>query len=167
MEIPASIFTQYREVADAFINDLGVNCRINYLPRVEECVNCVFDSVSNKSSNVYKAGGPYPFDIICPYCDGVGYKETDCNEIIKLRINWQRKFFKTIAPLVNIPDNTVQVIGFIYDLPKVQKATHINLNVDQEGYGAYSYSLFGEPCTHGFLHNRYFMCFLTREPDKS
>jgi hypothetical protein len=167
MEIPDSVFVKYREAADMFINTLGVNCRINYVPTREECENCVFDTFSNKSSNVYKSGGPQPFDIICPYCDGVGYKETEYFENIKLRVNWQRKNFLKFAPLVNIPDNSVQIIGFLYDLPKIQKAINIVINTGQEGYGSFAYTLLGEPVTHGFLNNRYFLAFLTREPDKS
>ncbi len=164
--IPSEIFTKYNEIADSLIRELGVNCTLVYTPRQEECENCILDVLGNKSSGVYKAGGPYPFSDICPYCNGVGYKEVVVSETIKLRINYNRKTFLKLAPNVVVPDGAVQVIGFIADMPKLTQCNHIIVNSDLADYKSQAFVLLHEPMTHGLQQKNYFLVTLSRAPDK-
>lgn len=168
VDIPDSLFALYNEFADDFITkNFGVNCKLVYPAIREECSNCVLDVFGQRSSNIYKAGGPIPFtDGLCPYCEGVGYKEIETTETLKLRVNWSKKQFIKIATLTTVPDGAVQIIGFLSDLPKIQRSSYIILNSDQNDNYTWAYILYSEPMPHGFKQNRYFVATLVKAPDK-
>lgn len=164
--IPQSVFDQYYSVCDDFINlNFGVNCQFNYLPLNTECPNCVVDLIGRKSANIYKAGGPHQFEdgMICPYCNGEGFKEEQSYESIKLRAYWTKKDWVKIAGNVAIPDGSVQVIGFLEHLPKFNKAKNFVILSDVEGFSSYKFSRVAEAFPWGFKHNRYFVGYLGRE----
>lgn len=164
--IPSEIFALYKEACDELINNtnIGKQCTLYYHPTVTECPNCVFDSFSNKSAGVYKAGGPLPFTIgLCPWCNGEGLKETEVTENINLRLYWTRKdWIKTGVP-VNIPDADLMTIGFIADMPKCQQALYIRIISEQSNYGFWDFNLSSEPYPHGFGKQYYFIAFWKRK----
>ncbi len=164
--VPQSVFDTYNSVVDSLIStDLGINCLLIYPAQRTSCANCIYDTLSNKSSNQYNGSGPEPFTFgVCPWCGGVGYTEVQQTENIKLRIYYSRKYWIKINAMINIPDGTVQAIGFLSDYPKIMQAQRIQINSDQSGYGNWAYDLHGEPTTHGFKHNRYLVSYWKRAP---
>ena len=164
VNIPQEIFDLYNETVDDMINsNFGVNCKIVYPPEREQCNNCVYDSIGRKSANRYAHGGPAPFNFgVCPVCGGEGYKEVESSETIKLRVYYEMKSFIKLAGMVEIPDGSVQVIGFLSDQDKIRQSNRIILNSDMEGVAGNVYEKLSEPVPHGFRKNRYFICMLKR-----
>lgn len=163
--IPQEVFDAYNTVVDSMINeDFGVNCKLIYPPIKTSCDNCVYDTLNDRSSNQYNGSGPMPFTFgICPWCDGLGFKETLTTDIIKLRLSFSRKNWIKIGPILNIPDSSLQALGFLTDLPKIQKAKKMEANCDQSGYGSVIYNLSSEPTTYGFKNNRYIISMWHRQ----
>lgn len=164
VSIPDALFTKYKNTADDFIMlNFGVNCRLIYPARRILCANCVFDSIGQKSANRYKHGGPAPFNFgYCPVCGGEGYKEDEEFDSIKMRVYMRSEDFQGGIQGAHAPDADAQVIGFMYDLPKFDRANEIILNTDQENYKTWKFSKSGEAVPHGFKRDRYFMAFLKR-----
>ena len=76
VNIPDSVFKQYRDVADDMINlNFGVNCKVVYPPTNELCPICTTSTtmVGARGTNRYSHGGPMPNPIRgCSYCEGTG-----------------------------------------------------------------------------------------------
>lgn len=164
INIPQSVFDKYNDAVDDMINsNFGVNCKLVYPPIRAQCTNCVFDSIGRKSANKYAHGGPAPFNFgVCPVCGGSGFKESESDTTIKMRVYYELKSFIKITGTVNIPDGAVQVIGFLSDVEKFKRANRIILNSDLEGVAGDVYERLSEPQPHGFKRNRYFICMLKR-----
>lgn len=165
MELDDEIFSIYREFADDFISDnFGINCKIFYPPKIVDCPNCIFDSKTGKSANIYQSGGPVPFSFgVCPYCHGEGKRNDEsAADTIKLRCYFDKKSWVKISSNVVVEDGAVQIIGFIYDLPKIKRAEYLLLNSDLSDYIEYKYCVDGELLPHGFKRNRYFIGYLKR-----
>ena len=174
VSIPQAVFDKYNEFADDFINsNFGVRCNLIYPFKKIQCPNCVMSSFRG-GTNVYRTGGPLPFTFgPCPLCAGEGFQREEATpEVIKLRVyyrpkDWVKVSFPTLhgeqgdVPF-QIPDGTIQVIGFMSDLPKVERADKIQVNIDQDGYKRWTYQRLGEALPHGFKQDRYFICFLKR-----
>lgn len=158
MIIPQEIFDLYNQTVSDFTNlNFGVPCTLVYGANREQCPNCIYNSVAKTSSGVYKSGGPFPFNgTICPYCAGVGYNMIQQNpDTIKMRVYFNRKDFLRIEMPITITNSMIQTIGFITDLPKLQKAQEMVANTNVENYSAYRYILAGEilPCGLGPVKN--------------
>lgn len=163
-KLPSQVFSTYKSVVDAMISDnFGVNCQIQYPSEKTVCTNCVFNSFTGKSSNIYKAGGPIQFtNGICPYCNGDGYTDSTVTEIIKLRCYYEVKHWIKLPVNFNYPAGTVQTIGFIKDLEKCKRANYIILNSDKNDRFNSSYRLLSEPVPHGFGRDKYFIAMWER-----
>lgn len=164
VSIPDSVFQAYKDAADDLISqNFGINCRLVYPHRKIQCDNCIYDPVGQKSSNRYKHGGPAPFNFgHCPTCGGAGYKEDEQSEIIKMRVYFGSDNFKEVAPGVDTQNADAQVIGFIYDLPKFERANEIICHSDLENYGTFKFRRASQAFPHGLQKDRYFIAFLTR-----
>jgi len=163
--IPSGIKEIYNEFADEMINNdlIGQDCTLIYPPKKEPCPNCVSNTFGGSSANVFRTGGPMPFNFgNCPMCGGSGFKETEITASIRLRIYWNRKEWKNIDIPVQVPDGAVLTIGFLTDLPKIEQANEIILIDKQSTYKNWRYVLAGEPFPHGFQKDKYFMAFWAR-----
>lgn len=160
--IPSGFFDRYYEMCDLFINDnhIGKQCTLYFPPVKSECNNCVVNHFGGISTNVYRNGGPAPFQGSCPVCGGNGYREEEVSASIRLRIYHEKKDWIKVSNIL-IPDAEVMVIGYATDLPNVRRANEIRLISEQAGVDQ-RYQLAAEPFLHGFGHNRYFMAFLRR-----
>lgn len=165
MIIPTEIFALYNQEVDDMINsNFGVTCTLYYPEKTVQCDNCIFDPVLKKSSNIYKAGGPISFSNgLCPYCNGYGKKVTIPTDSIKVRAYYNKKAWYNVPVSIDIPDGSVQTIGFMSDFAKIKMCTHIRIHTSVEGYGAFEYLLFGEPIPHGFKKNRYCIAMWRRK----
>jgi len=162
ISIPDGFWDKYYEACDFFIDDnhIGRACTVVYPPKREACVNCI-KPVGTSSTNVYRHGGPMPFEFgSCPLCGGNGYKEVETTGDIRLRVYWNRADWIRIAGSIVAEDAEVMIIGYIADITKVKRATHLLLAKDNNE-GVYRGSLVGAPTPWGFGRNRYFQAFLT------
>jgi hypothetical protein len=163
--IPSGIQTIYNEIADEFINSdlIGSDCTVVYPSIKEACVNCVQNTFGGSTPNVYRHGGPAPFNFgPCPVCGGSSFKETENTDTVRLRIYWSKKDWQSIKVPIQVPDGAVMTIGFLTDLPKIEQANEIILVAEQTMYKNWRYMLASEPFLHGFGKDRYFMAFWKR-----
>lgn len=165
MLIPQGLFDIYNEFADDFIIDnFGVNCVLSYPAKKTACPNCDGNTmVGGRASNFQPHGGPAPFNNRqnCSVCGGQGFYSVPNTETIKLRCYFNKKEWAKLG-VVNIPDNSVVVIGFMSDLPKFKMANEIVVCADVQAINTWAYIKSGEPIPHGFKKNRYFMGILSR-----
>jgi hypothetical protein len=134
------------------IDQLGKPCRLVYPPKMEPCVNCVFDSVGQKSSGRWVTGGPMPFPEggKCPLCDEQGMLATEYTADIKMLIAWTpREFFLPPAPGVQIPAGTIQAKTYIEHLPKIQQAREMVVQPHLEKLARWRFVLDCEPADVG------------------
>jgi hypothetical protein len=166
--IPSALLDEADWVIDSFIDSLGKNCILVYPPKIVECPNCIYDINTERSSNVYKDGGPFSFlnGEICPLCGGEGRSVLPQEESIKLRVYWSPKDWVklTTKPIVNIPNGVAQVIGYMSDLHKIEQAENIVLDVDSSSIRRWTMKRSGQAVPWGF-QRRYFVQFLERVGD--
>lgn len=163
VSIPDDVFSTYKEFADEMIASFGVNCILYYPSTLIECVNCVYDPIGQKSSNRYKHGGPMQFRFgNCPLCGGQGYKEQEVTETIRMRVYTTAREWKRFGEIVNTANASAVVIGYIYDMPKFEKANEIVVDSHLLGYKAWKYRSGSETAPWGFKHDRYFVSTLER-----
>lgn len=162
--IPSDVLDKHEWVSDFFIDSLGKDCTLVYPPKVSRCPNCYIDPRTGRSNNRYKAGGPrsFPNGTICPWCGGAGKSQKEATENVKLRIYWSPKEWKDLGVDIDSSDGMAQVIGYMTDLPKIEKAQYIILNKEVQGYTRFSCQRFGEATPWGFRQNRYFIQFVKR-----
>jgi len=167
MLIPSGIFDIYYEVCDDFINNdyIGKSCTLYYPPLKTACANCTVGFFGGVSKNVYKHGGPAPFQGRCPLCGGNGYSEVEQSDTIRFRIYWSRRDWfqnKDWARLANadLTKIDVMVIGFISELHKVERAAEFELATSNNLGGRYRVT--GKPVSHGFGKSNYFVAFMER-----
>lgn len=152
----------FNNAIDALLakNALTVQCRLKYSGQQNStfCSNCIFDTISQLSSNMYNGTGPNPFPegSICPVCVGMGMLLSDSSEIISVACIFDSKYFLNLSSkTVNIPAGTIQTICSINLIPKIRNASEIIVDISLEQYGSYSYERAGDPEPVGFGDNRY------------
>lgn len=131
---------------------LTQSCRIYYgATKYEDCVNCIYDPIGQKSSNKFQDGGPvpFPFGNICPMCNGNGKRAVESSEDLNLMIIWNPKEFFN-AGTVESADGMIQTVTFVANTPKLKRAKEIIVNTDQGSYGRYRYQRTSEPTPCGF-----------------
>lgn len=163
MLIPQYILDLYdTTVSDFNNNNFGVNCKLFYGTNRTVCTNCIFNEALNASTNIYLTGGPIPFtNGLCPYCDGVGFKDTQATETIKLRVYHERKSFIRMEIPVNVIDGAIQTIGSIEYLNKCKRCNHMIANSDLEIYNQYKFVLASDPAPFG-LTKKEFVAYWNR-----
>ena len=168
--IPQKVFDTYVDIMDnVFIGkvgekgkSLGIDAVVHYPSLKEVCGNCTFNTLPGVgASNIYN-GGPYPFSQgeFCPYCNGLGYKQIETTETIRLRAYFDKKSWSKIRVPIGIKDGSVWTIGKMSDLIKIQRAAYIIL--PSEINSPLSYTLFQEPIPWGMKRDRYFSAFWQR-----
>lgn len=163
ISIPNTLWDKYYEAADLFITEFGSDCTIYYPPLKTECINCTISFFGGISKNVYKHGGPAPFQFgTCPMCGGNGFAESETIDSIRLRIYWNKKDWIRTAEIIASPDAEVQVIGYLTELKKIRRANYIKL-VSNQNELENKYVLDGEPFFWGLKKNRYFVAYLKKQ----
>jgi hypothetical protein len=140
-------------------NGLTVPCILDYgISKKNLCSNCIFDSLTNKSSNMYQSGGPIPFDIgrICPYCNGIGYYgENSRQDEIYMAVIYDHKSWIKINDNIKITDGSIQTICKSEYLAKIQSVNNLIIN---ENF----YKLDGKPSYGGLDSMRYIISIWTK-----
>jgi len=163
--IPSEIFDLHEWMADELIDgDIGVTCTLTYPSKQSECTNCIYDRNTERSSNIYKTGGPEPFENYqtCPICQGRGRLELPQTEQIRLRVYYEDSEWRKVGVKAASPDTIAVVIGYMLDLPKLEKANTLLLNDELAETRNYLCARNGEARPHGFRENRYFIQELKR-----
>ena len=151
----------HEKICDFLITGFpGKVCKLIYEPKDLECVNCYLSPDTGVSTSIYKSGGPIPFTnyTMCPYCGGRGRLQTEETENIRLRVYFNQKQFIQTAQTqhIVISGDTIQVIGYMTDLPKMQRAKEMTVDTQVEGYKEYRFQPLSTPIPWGFMHDRYF-----------
>ena len=164
-EIPSSLISTHEYIVDALIEgSTGQVCQLVYpITKNSLCPNCIYSPRQKKSSNIYKDGGPIPFEkhTLCPWCGGEGRTNRAVKEDIRLRVYWTPKDWIVPKPVEN-PDGMAMVIGYMYNLPKIEKADTIMLNKKVGVYRKWIYEREGEAIPWGLSQDRYFAQMLRR-----
>jgi hypothetical protein len=163
--IPSEVYDIHEWVTDELIDgETASNCILIFPEKREECDNCIFDPNINASSSIHKQGGPIPFANygICPRCQGNGFLSTPSTETIRLRIYWNESNWDKFGFSVANPSASCMVIGYMSDLPSLERANTILLNDEISGIRNFLCSREGESQPWGFRRNRYFRQMLTR-----
>ena len=163
--IPDSIVSSHEYITDALIEGpTGQECQLIYpVSKNSVCPNCVYNARQKRSANIYKAGGPIPFEdhTTCPWCGGEGRSDRAVKENIRLRVYWTQKDWLIFNPVEN-PSTSVMIIGYMYNLPKIEKADRIILNKSVEPYRKWICERQGEAVPWGLAQDRYFAQMLRR-----
>ncbi len=166
--IPSELFNEHERIVDWFLDgELASLCTINYPPSDSECTNCIYDPDTNCSANIYKVGGPYPFEnrTLCPMCGGIGKLTLPVTDIIRLRVYYgaselnasMQQFMKLNGTDFNTATGLVYIIGYANDLPKFKRSQSITIPNPSEEIVC---KRFSSPIGWGFRKNRYFACML-------
>lgn len=163
----SSLLDKHQEICNYLLDTFAYkNCRIIYPQKWNECPNCQLDIDTGQSTGIYKTGGPVTFTnyTICPMCNGEGRFSVNESETIKLRVYFNKRDFIKIekgAGIV-IDADTIQIIGYMADLPKLERAQELVVDTNVEGYKQYSFQPLSAPLPWGFRHNNYFVQFWKR-----
>jgi len=116
---------------------LTIPCTLSYgTTRYEDCPNCVFDPIGNKSSNRFQDGGylPFPFGGLCPMCQGAGKRGVESSETMNLMVVWEQKDFFNVGT-VNTAEGDIQVLTFADRTPQLKRAKELIVATNIAGYG--------------------------------
>lgn len=141
----------YNSTIDLMLAQDGLTTQCSLVYGVSDkqvCPNCIFDSLSNKSSNKYKEDGPIPFDtgVICPYCYGLGFagKEKKVDNIY-LVVLWDSKTWINFNSDIKNTDDYVQTICESSLKSKIEAANYILIKDQKfERQGSANYSGLGD-----------------------
>lgn len=154
MNIPQAVFDKYNEGIDYTIEAFGVVCQLVSMNKIEVIEPAPLNNnIPEKNSiNAHRVrGGDYERQnkII---------KEVEVLTPIKLKVYYNPKSWINIAGNIQVPDGTIQTVGYISDLDIILRAkcliAHESINQIQE----MRYERLGSPSTFGFKQDRYFSC---------
>lgn len=162
---------------DTLLADTGLStkCKLVFNTSMNNsdilCNNCIFDPITQLSSNIYNGSGPVFFEnnAVCPICLGSGRTTTPSTkntheEIVYFGvISESKKFLQIDTTSINIPDGSIQTICSINYLPQIKNASYLVLDPNLNKYGNYSYERFNDPNPCGFGKNNYIVTVWKRK----
>jgi len=135
-------------------------CKLYYgATRYEDCVNCVYDPIGQKSANRFQDGGPspFPFGGICPMCNGAGKRSVETTEEINLMVIFDHDQFMNRGTVAD-PAGMIQTVTFASNTPKLKRAKEIVVATDITSYGRHRYERVTEPQPCGFRSEDFVEC---------
>lgn len=130
------------------------------------CINCVYDPIGRKSSNIWISGGPAPFPSgqICSLCSGVGTRAEQVTKTITLLCHYDPKKFVTKLPTnVEVGAGAVETKGYLTDLQSVLQSREMIIQPDLSPHIKWRYKLASEPTNpSNIIQSRYFFCIWNR-----
>lgn len=155
--VPESVFDKYYDVIDSTFDIFGVKCQLVSINKVEELAPIPDNNIPEKNSiNAHRVrGGDYERQnkII---------REIEVLKDIKLKVYWDSKQWTNIAGNIQVPDGSIQTIGFMKDLPEVLRAKALIVHKEIKDYKELRFERFGEYTPMGLRQNRYFSCLWKR-----
>jgi hypothetical protein len=157
VNVPESVFDKYYDVIDSTFDIFGIMCQLVSVDKVEEVIYSPHNNIPEKNSiNVHRLrDGDYERGnkII---------KEVEILTDIKLKVYWNPKEWINVTGAIQVPDNVIQTIGFMSDLPKILKAKALIVNKDLLDIKQMRFQRMGEHIPMGLRQNRYFSCLWSR-----
>jgi hypothetical protein len=157
INIPQSVFDKYNEGIDYTIERFGVMCQLVSIDKLEETTKNPHNNIPDKNSiNAHRIRGT-------EYDRGnKTIREIETVTSIKLKVYWDSKSWINVAGSIQIPDNSIQTIGYMSDLPKILQAKSLIVHEGIKEYKEIKFQRAGEHIAMGFGQNRYFACFWSR-----
>ena len=155
VNIPQSVFDKYFDVVDSTFTIFGVTCQLATVTLEEISYTPDNNIPDNNSVNIHRRHDD-EFDR-----GEKTYREVETLEDIRLKVYWDNRSFVKVGNIA-IPDNAIQTIGLMTDLPKILAANHLIVHKDIKDYGTIRFQREGEHFPMGLKQNRYFGCFWTR-----
>ena len=157
IRIPSGVLTKYKEVIDATISTdmFGVVCQLVFEEQIEVISN-TFDNIPyTKSVNAHRRDGKEQ------YKTGTKtYKTVERFEDITIKVYWTPKDFVVPFKNLNVPDGSIQIIGYQSDLPRIRRAKAFIPMKTNDDIGGIRYKLYKEPFPMGIGKDRYFGAFM-------
>jgi hypothetical protein len=127
------------------------------------CDNCIFDTMTGRSSNIYQAdpAGPIPFEQgICPKCLGLGKIVTEPTTDISMIVVWNYKEWigwgGGVTDEMKVPFGYVQTFSSLIDtITNIKRAKEILIDTNILPYVRHSFIRISEPNPVGFGSSRY------------
>lgn len=157
INISPSVFEKYYELIDSTFDIFGVTCQLVSIDKVEEIIYNPNNNIPDKNSiNAHRLrNGNYDRGTKT-------IKEVETFSDIKLKVYWDAKQWIGVAGSIQVPDNSIQTIGFMSDLPRVLKAKSLIVHKGIKDIKEMRFQRFGEHIPIGIKQERYFACFWTR-----
>lgn len=161
IQISDDLIQIYQDRIDSLINQLGKNVLLEFDPIIEPCPNCLFDIVENRSTGIYRVGGPISFSRgqKCSYCKGQGFLERKVEKCIKCLIKWNPKELKNYGISVQKNSGAVRLKAFLTDAPDIVKAKTAIVDYDIEKIFKLRVRLIKGPTPVGLREDRYCVSF--------
>lgn len=164
--LPSGLIADYQEMADVFINDLGRDCVLIY-PKKEACANCYTDTITGRSSGVYKAGGPtqFPAGSICPWCNGDGFFITETTETLKMRVYWNPRQFLYPSQSMKeaAPGSVCEIRAYLTDFTKLSRCQFLKPNDVVNNFFSARFTRVGEMVPYGLGEDHYIVGYWKKE----
>lgn len=157
INIPQSVFDKYYEVIDSTFDIFGVTCQLVSIDKVEEIIYNPSNNIPEKNSiNAHRLrDGNYDRS-------HKTIKEVEVLTDIKLKVYWDSKQWIGVTGAIQVPDNRIQTIGFMVDLPKILNAKALIVHKGIKDYKEMRFQRAGEHIPMGLKQNRYFACYWDR-----
>jgi hypothetical protein len=157
VNVPESVFAKYYDVIDSTFDIFGVMCKLVSTNRIEETVYTPTNNIPEKNSiNVHRLNNP-------DYERGNKIiREVEVLTEIKLKVYWNPKEWINVVGDIQVPNNVIQTIGFMKDLPQILKAKALIVHKDIQDYKEMRFERMGEHIPMGLRQNRYFSCLWNR-----
>ncbi len=156
ISIPQTVFDKYYDVVDSTFTIFGVTCQLVYVEQVEEISNTYNNIPSNKSINSHRRRQEQYVR------QEKVIREVEKTEDIKLKVYWDSKSWIKLGGNLVVPDNSIQTIGKMTDLPKVLRAKELIVHKDIKDYGEIRFERAGAHYPLGLKQTKYFACFWSR-----
>ena len=149
INLPSTAFTKFNEAIKLFEKP----AILVYPEKKDKCSNCITNTIGGRSSNFYRTGGPIAFDRgeICPLCNGKGFKLTENEEAINLRIYTRKRDWIDTGFEVDVPNNFIQTVANMESYTKLTKAKELVIDIGTHKRTRYKRT--GEPFVQGFKQN--------------
>jgi hypothetical protein len=142
-------------------NALTVPCLLVYGDtKYEICPNCNINIATNKSTGIYKPGGPVPFSGgICPFCNNDGriaeiYQDSVYLALIFDSRDWIKWSKKSVSP--HNPKMFVQSISkFSETYTKIKRAKYLIADTNVNDTTRSKYERYAEPTPIGLGNSNY------------
>jgi len=161
IQIGDDIIDIYQSRIDSLINQLGKNVLLQFDPIRTSCRNCTFDSIRNRSTGIYRAGGPRPFSRgrKCPWCNGIGFEQTSSEKCIKCLIRWNPRDAKDYGISLSDYHSIVKFKTSLTEFDDLVRAKTAIANYDIQGTLSLKVRMIKAPIMIGLRESRYCISF--------
>tara|TARA_R100000329_G_C7562029_1_gene198810 strand:- start:241 stop:720 length:480 start_codon:yes stop_codon:yes gene_type:complete len=156
INVPQSVFDKYFDVIDSTFTIFGVSCQLVYIDKIEKQDEEYDNIPPNHSINSHRR-------VNTDYNrNEVTYIEVEKTEDITLKVYWDRRSWTKVSEDIVIPENAIQTIGLMTDLPKIVRAKELIVHKGIKDTVEMRFIRSGEVFPMGLKQDRYFGCFWER-----